>query len=40
MSHIPKGVSIFGSARVAPDSPEYKLAEESGCASWWKRAFR
>lgn len=30
MSHIPKGVSIFGSARVAPDSPEYKLAEEVG----------
>ena len=30
MSHIPKGVSIFGSARVAPDSPEYKLAENMG----------
>ncbi|MCB2192358.1 MAG: TIGR00730 family Rossman fold protein [Deltaproteobacteria bacterium] len=30
MSHIPKGVSIFGSARVPPDSPEYKLAEEMG----------
>ncbi|MBU1155525.1 MAG: TIGR00730 family Rossman fold protein [Proteobacteria bacterium] len=30
MSHIPKGVSIFGSARVAPDAPEYKLAEEMG----------
>ncbi|BEQ14823.1 TIGR00730 family Rossman fold protein [Desulfoferula mesophila] len=30
MSHIPKGVSIFGSARVAPDSPSYKLAEEVG----------
>jgi uncharacterized protein (TIGR00730 family) len=30
MSHIPKGVSIFGSARVAPDSPTYKLAEEVG----------
>jgi len=30
MSHIPKGVSIFGSARVAPDAPEYKLAEDTG----------
>ena len=30
MSHIPKGVSIFGSARVAPDSPEYKMAENMG----------
>ena len=30
MGQIPKGVSIFGSARVAPGSPEYKLAEETG----------
>ncbi|MCB2226125.1 MAG: TIGR00730 family Rossman fold protein [Desulfarculaceae bacterium] len=30
MSNIPKGVSIFGSARVAPGSPEYLLAEEMG----------
>ncbi|MCF8033661.1 MAG: TIGR00730 family Rossman fold protein [Desulfarculaceae bacterium] len=30
MSHIPKGVSIFGSARVPPGSPEYLLAEEMG----------
>ncbi len=30
MSHIPKGVSIFGSARVPPGSPEYELAEDMG----------
>lgn len=30
MSHIPRGVSIFGSARVASDSPEYIMAEKMG----------
>ena len=30
MSDIPPGVSIFGSARVPPDSPEYAAAEELG----------
>jgi uncharacterized protein (TIGR00730 family) len=30
MGHIPKGVSIFGSARVAPTSPAYQLAEQMG----------
>ncbi len=30
MGDIPKGVSIFGSARVAPGSPEYRLAEDLG----------
>lgn len=30
MSNIPPGVSIFGSARVAPNSPEYMAAEKLG----------
>ncbi|MBU1273901.1 MAG: TIGR00730 family Rossman fold protein [Proteobacteria bacterium] len=30
MGRIPRGVSIFGSARVAPGSPEYLLAETMG----------
>jgi hypothetical protein len=30
MGSIPKGVSIFGSARVPPGSPEYRQAEELG----------
>lgn len=30
MGNIPKGVTIFGSARVAPGSPEYVLAEQMG----------
>jgi len=30
MGDIPKGVSIFGSARVAPGSSEYQLAEDLG----------
>ena len=30
MSSLPPGVSIFGSARVAPGSPEYAKAEELG----------
>ena len=30
MGNIPPGVSIFGSARVAPGSPEYMAAEKLG----------
>ena len=30
MSGVPKGVSIFGSARVAPAPEEYQLAEDMG----------
>ncbi len=30
MSGVPKGVSIFGSARVAPATEEYQLAEDMG----------
>jgi len=30
LAELPKAVSVFGSARTKPDSPEYKLAEDIG----------
>ncbi len=30
MSNIPKGVTMFGSARVQPNTPEYEMAEQLG----------
>jgi uncharacterized protein (TIGR00730 family) len=30
LAHITNGVAVFGSARTAPDHPEYKAAQETG----------